>query len=122
MPTLNGLTCDLYFEDTGGPLPPIVFLHGWCDGSESWTETIAALRGSFRCLAPDMRGLFASFGHPDAILVMVGTGKKWGLAVQLIAQNDKLAKSWIMRFGSHGLILEDQFFNEILEFVVFLLQ
>ncbi len=56
MPTLNALTCDLYFEDTGGPLPPIVFLHGWCDGSESWAETIAALRGSFRCLAPDMRG------------------------------------------------------------------
>ncbi len=56
MPTLRGLTCDLAYEDTGGDLPAVVFLHGWCDGSASWADTTEAFRGSFRCIAPDMRG------------------------------------------------------------------
>ena len=56
MPTLATATCSLHYRDSGGPGPAVIFLHGWCDGSESWDETIAHFSGSFRCLAPDMRG------------------------------------------------------------------
>ncbi|HKS92416.1 MAG TPA: alpha/beta fold hydrolase, partial [Tepidiformaceae bacterium] len=39
-----------------GSGPPLVFLHGWCDGSESWSATMDAFAGSHHCIAPDMRG------------------------------------------------------------------
>ena len=56
MPTLERPTVTLQYEDTGGERPPLVFLHGWCDSSESWATTIEAFRAEFRCIAPDMRG------------------------------------------------------------------
>ena len=56
MPAFERPTVTLHYEDTGGDLPAVVFLHGWCDSSGGWGGLTAALRGSFRCIAPDMRG------------------------------------------------------------------
>jgi pimeloyl-ACP methyl ester carboxylesterase len=59
MPELQRPTVTLHYEDSGTSIPgkpTLVFLHGWCDGSASWADTIAVLGGDFRCLAPDMRG------------------------------------------------------------------
>lgn len=59
MPELERPTVTLHYEDAGqsrDALPAIVFLHGWCDGSPGWADTIAEFSSEFRCLAPDMRG------------------------------------------------------------------
>ncbi|WP_296744117.1 alpha/beta hydrolase [Mesorhizobium sp.] len=45
-----------------GSGPPIVFLHGFPDHGLGWRNQIEALCGSFRVLAPDLRG----FGQSDA--------------------------------------------------------
>lgn len=39
-----------------GAGPPTLFLHGNPDSSDLWTGLIDALRGEFRCLAPDLPG------------------------------------------------------------------
>ncbi len=55
MPTLDRPTVSLDYEDRGSG-DAIVFLHGWCDGAESWRATIDEFSGEYRCIAPDMRG------------------------------------------------------------------
>ncbi|MBZ9734850.1 alpha/beta hydrolase [Mesorhizobium sp. CA18] len=45
-----------------GSGPPLLFLHGFPDYSLGWRRQIEALCGSFRVLAPDLRG----FGRSDA--------------------------------------------------------
>lgn len=55
MPTLQRPTVSLHYEDNGSGAA-LVFLHGWCDGSPSWADTIAEFAAEYRCLAPDMRG------------------------------------------------------------------
>ncbi len=56
MPYLSLPGVDLYFEDTGGPGTPVVFLHaatGTCDG---WVHQLPAFTAAgFRCIAYDRR-------------------------------------------------------------------
>lgn len=42
--------------------PPVLLLHGWPQHSGMWNPVIAALRGDFRLIAPDLRG----FGSTEA--------------------------------------------------------
>jgi haloalkane dehalogenase len=42
-----------------GSGPPVVLLHGSPDSASEWNGVIAALGGSFRCIAPDLPGLGA---------------------------------------------------------------
>jgi pimeloyl-ACP methyl ester carboxylesterase len=59
MPELVRPTVTIHYEDSGassGGAPTLVFLHGWCDGSPSWADTIAEFSREYRCIAPDMRG------------------------------------------------------------------
>lgn len=56
MPTLDRPTVNVNYEETGEGDPPLVFLHGWCDGSQSWASTISDFSVDHCCLAPDMRG------------------------------------------------------------------
>jgi pimeloyl-ACP methyl ester carboxylesterase len=51
--TLKG--ADL-FVSVRGSGPPILFLHGNPDSSDIWTDVVAQLRASFRCIAPDLPG------------------------------------------------------------------
>jgi len=46
----------LYYEDTGGPGPVLVFSHGLLMDHEMFAPQIAALRGQYRCIAWDERG------------------------------------------------------------------
>ncbi len=56
MPELTRPTVTLHYEDTLEGDQAIVFLHGWCDGSQSWASTMEAFKSEYRCIAPDMRG------------------------------------------------------------------
>ncbi len=55
MPTLERPTVTLHYREAGSG-PPLLFLHGWCDSSATWTPTIERFAGRYRCIAPDMRG------------------------------------------------------------------
>ena len=46
----------LYFEDTGGRKPPLLFIHGFGSGSQLWSGQIPILSHSYRCISYDMRG------------------------------------------------------------------
>ena len=59
---INGL--DLYFEDTGGGGPALLFSHGFLMDTEMWAPQIAALRSRYRCIAWDERG-FGRTGPVD---------------------------------------------------------
>ena len=59
MPEFERPTVTLHYEDAGAARPgqpALVFLHGWCESSADWLSTMAAFRGEYRCIAPDMRG------------------------------------------------------------------
>lgn len=45
----------LWYEEEGSGCP-VVLLHGWCMSSAVWTYQLSGLAGSFRILAPDLRG------------------------------------------------------------------
>lgn len=45
----------LWYEERGSGCP-VVFLHGWCMSSAVWKCQFDDLAGSFRLLAPDLRG------------------------------------------------------------------
>jgi len=46
----------LYYEDTGGPGPPVLFSHGFLLDRDFWEPQVSALRDGFRCLTWDQRG------------------------------------------------------------------
>ena len=56
MPTarINGL--DIYYEDTGGSGPALLFSHGFLMDREMFAPQIAALKGRYRCITWDERG------------------------------------------------------------------
>jgi len=45
----------LYFEDTAGTGPVVVFSHGNLMNSQMWAPQVEALRGEFRCVVWDER-------------------------------------------------------------------
>lgn len=46
----------IWYEDTGGDGPPVVFAHGFLMDAEMWVHQISHLRSEFRCIAFDERG------------------------------------------------------------------
>lgn len=45
-----------YLEDTGGSGPPLLLIHAFPLNSQMWKPQLEGLAGSFRVLAPDLRG------------------------------------------------------------------
>jgi pimeloyl-ACP methyl ester carboxylesterase len=45
----------LYFEDTAGTGPVVVFSHGNLMNSQMWAPQVEAMRGEFRCVVWDAR-------------------------------------------------------------------
>jgi 3-oxoadipate enol-lactonase len=64
MPTarINGV--DIYYEDSSGPGPALLFSHGFLMDHEMFAPQIEALRGRYRCIAWDERG-FGKTGPVD---------------------------------------------------------
>jgi pimeloyl-ACP methyl ester carboxylesterase len=56
MPVMRVHGTDLYYEDTGGPHEPILFLHGFLFDGRQFEAQVAALRDRYRCVALDFRG------------------------------------------------------------------
>ena len=46
----------LYYEDTGGPAPTVLFLHGAGGNHLSWWQQVPAFAGEYRCVTADQRG------------------------------------------------------------------
>ena len=67
----------LYFEDTGGDEPVVVFSHGNLMNRDMWAPQVEALRGEFRCVTWDERlhgrtkddgGLYTYWDSADDLL------------------------------------------------------
>ncbi len=57
MPYLALPGVDLYFEDTGGPGTPVVFLHALTGTADSWVYQVPAFTAAgYRCITYDRRG------------------------------------------------------------------
>ncbi len=52
MPELELTAGTIEYEDTGGPGPALVFLHGVAMNSSLWRNVVPALRSDHRCLTP----------------------------------------------------------------------
>jgi len=47
---------NIYYEDSGGPGPVIVFCHGFTLDHTLWASQVSALSADYRCIALDSRG------------------------------------------------------------------
>jgi 3-oxoadipate enol-lactonase len=56
MPITRVNGTDLYYEDTGGPDEPVLFLHGFLFDGRQYDPQVAALRDRYRCITLDFRG------------------------------------------------------------------
>jgi pimeloyl-ACP methyl ester carboxylesterase len=59
---VNGV--ELWYEDSGGDGPAVVFHHGYTGSHDSWPPIVEALRDRFRCVMMDCRGAGDS-AHPE---------------------------------------------------------
>lgn len=58
---------DLWYTDSGGDGPPVVFIHAAAGSSESWVNQLPAFtEAGFRCLTYDQRGWLRSKAKPGA--------------------------------------------------------
>jgi len=48
--------CRLYYEDTGGPAPTLLFLHGAGGNHLSWWQQVPVFGEEYRCVTMDQRG------------------------------------------------------------------
>ncbi len=56
MPMIRANGTALYYEDTGGAGPPVVFSHGLLWNSSLFAPQVAVLKERYRCIAYDHRG------------------------------------------------------------------
>jgi 3-oxoadipate enol-lactonase len=82
MPVMQRPWGDLYYEDSEGPGPEIVFSHGFLMTHDMFEPQIAALREEFRCISWDQRG------HGDSMAP--GAFTLWDSAEDLVALLDHL--------------------------------
>ncbi|HTK36400.1 MAG TPA: alpha/beta hydrolase [Caulobacteraceae bacterium] len=61
---LNGQT--IYYEDTGGDGPVVVFSHGFLLDTDLYRAQVAALRSRYRCIVWDQRGFGRTGPAPES--------------------------------------------------------
>jgi len=71
VPTDHGFR--LYYEDTGGHGPTVLFLHGAGGNHLSWWQQVPAFAEEYRCVTVDQRGFGQS---PDAVY-RIGVAANW---------------------------------------------
>lgn len=77
---VNGQT--IYFEDSGGTGPVVLFSHGFLMGHEMWAHQVSALADSYRIVTYDERGWGqTTFTHPFDY---------WDLAADAVGLLDQL--------------------------------
>lgn len=117
MPYARSGALEIYFEDTGGDLPPIIFSHGILMDREMFAPQVAALRDHYRCISWDERGHgrtatdhLAPFSYYDsaddlvAVLrhagidraVLVGMSQGGFLSLRCALRNPKMVRAMIL--------------------------
>lgn len=81
----------MWYEDRGSG-PSIIFIHGWCMSSAVWELQRTALAGSFRMIAPDLRGHGSSPTHSDGFHIS-------GCAADIAALIEQLNLSEVILAG-----------------------
>jgi pimeloyl-ACP methyl ester carboxylesterase len=76
MPEIELSVGTIEYEDTGGPGPTVLLLHGLLMDTTLWTETIAGLAADHRCVAPTLpMGAHRRPVHDDADLSLPGLAR-----------------------------------------------
>ena len=64
------------YDDTGGPGPVVVFVHGLLMDGAQWRQVVANLRDEFRCVLPTLpMGAHQWPMRPEADLSLRGLGR-----------------------------------------------
>src|SRR5581483_7155285 len=87
--SINGV--NLFYEDTGGGGPVLLFSHGFLMDNEMYAPQIAALRGKYRCVAWEQRG-FGRTGPVDKPFTYWDSAKD---ALGLLAHLKIPSATWI---------------------------
>jgi 2-succinyl-6-hydroxy-2,4-cyclohexadiene-1-carboxylate synthase len=67
MPTIEVTGAELWYEDTGGDGPPVVFVHPAAADHHTWEQQLPAfVADGYRCITYDLRGWGQSRQKPDA--------------------------------------------------------
>jgi pimeloyl-ACP methyl ester carboxylesterase len=75
MPEVELSAGTIEYQDTGGPGPVIVFLHGLAMDGRQWRHVLPGLRGDCRCVLPTLPlGAHRKPMRPDADLSLRGLG------------------------------------------------
>lgn len=76
MPEIELSVGTIEYEDTGGPGPVVVLLHGLLMNGAQWRRVVSDLRRDFRCILPTLpMGAHHRPLHPDADLSLRGLGR-----------------------------------------------
>ena len=84
MPFVNVNRHDLYFEDSGGNRPVLLFSHGFLLDHSMWEAQVKALSPDFRCITWDQRGhgmsdCLGPFDYYDSAADAIGILDQLGL-------------------------------------------
>lgn len=75
MPTIELAAGTIEYQDTGGPGPTVVLLHGLAMDGRLWDQVVKDLRADYRCLLPTLPlGAHRQPMRPDANLSLRGLG------------------------------------------------
>lgn len=124
MPTVELSAGTIEYEDTGGPGPTLVLLHGLLQDSSLWRHVVRQLRDSHRCVVPTWPlGSHRFPMHRDADLTLAGQARlleefldQLDLRDVTLVQNDtamalKLCGDRPQRVASLGLVACEAFDN-----------
>jgi pimeloyl-ACP methyl ester carboxylesterase len=112
MPELELTAGTIEYEDTGGPGPTLVFLHGVAMNSSLWRNVVPALRVDYRCVLPTWPlGGHRRAMRADADLALLGQVKlvaefleALDLSDVTIVQNDWGGAQLMINLGLTGRV------------------
>jgi len=92
MPSANVNGREIFYQDTGGDGPVVVFSHGLLMDHEMFAPQVQALRGAFRCIAWDERGhgqtatdVLDPFSYYDSADDLAGLLRRLGVGRAVLA-------------------------------------